>query len=95
MVANVVAGGVDQRGLWGLKDPLWACGGLLAGIDLRAFAGNGEDWVLRRRRNRWILFGILRDYVCRQGERPGKEERKMDSLIHRAQSTPLRFCEFE
>ena len=42
-----VAGCVDEGGFGGLEDPLWAGGGLLAGVDLDAFAGDGEDWVLR------------------------------------------------
>ena len=55
--AYEVAGCVDEVGFRGLEDPLRASGGLLAGVDLDAFAGDGEDGVLRG----WRLCGILSD----------------------------------
>jgi hypothetical protein len=50
------AGCVDEFGFGGLKDPLRSCGGLLAAIDLEAFAGGGEDGALRG----WRFCGVLR-----------------------------------
>jgi hypothetical protein len=55
--ADEAAGCVDEVGFGGLEDPLWTSGGLLAGVDLNAFAGDGEDGVLRG----WRFRGVLSD----------------------------------
>ena len=81
---------VEQRGFGCLKDPLGASGGLLAGIDLDAFAGHGEDGALRG----WRSGGVLSGCEGRGGECRGENQRKMDLLHHRFQFTPLRFDEF-
>ena len=58
------AGCVDEVSFGGLEDPLRASGGLLTGIDLDAFAGDGEDGMLRG----WRLGGVLSDrYGCQEG----------------------------
>ena len=57
MGTDRAAGSVDQRGFRGLKDPLRTGGGLLAGVNLHTFAGNGEDGELTGRRVGWILGG--------------------------------------
>jgi hypothetical protein len=52
-----VAGCVEEFGFGCLQDPLRPCGGLLAGIDLDAFAGRGEDGALRGWRFCRVLSG--------------------------------------
>jgi len=41
-----LAGGVDERGFGGLEDPLRAGSGLLADVNLHAFAGGRQDGTL-------------------------------------------------
>ena len=57
MRAYEIAGCVGKVGFGCLKDPLRTSGGLLASVDLDAFAGDGEDGVL----GGWRLCGILSD----------------------------------
>lgn len=84
------AGCVDEGGFGCLKDPLRSRGGLLAGVDLNAFAGDGEDGVLRG----WWSGGVLGEHGGCHGERRGKKQAKIDSMRHRLQFTPIRFDEF-
>jgi hypothetical protein len=67
--ADCVAGGIEEDGLGGLKDPLGRAGDLLAGVDLCSFACSGENSVLRWR---WC-GGTLRLRDGSQGKCCGEE----------------------
>ena len=80
MGAYGFAGGVDERGFGGLKDPLRSGGGLLAGVDLDAFAGDGEDGVLR---GRAVSVGFCAIAAVARKRVATRIESEMDSLRHR------------
>ncbi len=90
MGANGVAGCVDERGLRGLEGPLWAGGGLPAGVDLNAFAGDGEDGLL----GGWRVRGILSDCNGRKSKRRGEDQGEKVSLPHWEEfyASALRVC---
>lgn len=69
---------VGERGFWSLENPLLACGGLIAGVDLHAFAGNCQDDVL----GCWWISGILGDCGGGDGERGGEDQENTGSLRH-------------
>jgi hypothetical protein len=69
---------VSERGLGRLEDPLRAGGGLLAGVDLHAFAGNCQDDVL----GFWGVCGILGGCGGGDGERRDEYQQNRSAVCH-------------
>ncbi len=72
-----VAGCVDERGFGCFKEPLRPRGGLLTGVNLDAFAGDGEDGVLRG----WRSGEVLGKRSGRKGKGCG-EDRVGTAALH-------------